>query len=397
MSKVKDITEEINIENGKGDVTVTLAAHQYKLAKIEQFQPYLMAKRGLLAGETIEVSEEVIVIRYTKETYAQSLEQALKKMDTFHRLVLAQKMCFLMDFLNSPVQPFIHPANVFIFGEELAIAHRGFMSVVVPYTADEEAFLKQYRALILAILHPKIDYELLIEGSGTLKDVFSKKIQEAKSIEEINQLLGEQVVKQTVKRERETSVVSKKKHLIFKWASILLTVLAIGFATSTGIYAISKLPAQERISTAKAQYIANDYAGVLETLKDDQPEDLSSGAKYVAAVSSVELDNLSNKQKTAILNTISPKSNENILRYWIYIGKENFYKALDVAQNLGDNQYILHAYTKLYSATKANNQMNGEEKQELLTKYEEAINEYMEAIEGKSDDDETEEVNSTDE
>ena len=43
----------------------------------------------------------------------------------------------------------------------------------------------------------------------------------------------------------------------------------------------------------------------------------------------------------------------------IYIGKGDFEKSLDIAQNLGDNQYILHA-TKLYDATKANNKMNGE-------------------------------------
>lgn len=302
--------------------------------------------------------------------------------------MLAQRVHYLVDFLGTPVQPFIHPENIYILGEELLIAHRGFMQVIVPYSADERDFFKQYRALILAILHPKYEYEQLIQGNGTLKDTLSKQLQEAKTINEIEQIIGEQIIRQKAKREAETKLVSKKSYLTFKWASLVLLALTLLFATTTGIYVLKKLPAQERVSLAEAQYISNDYASVTKTLKEDTPEELPIGAKYVAAVSSVQLDNLSNEQKTAILNNLSQKSSENTLLYWIYIGKGDFEKSLDIAQNLGDNQYILHAYTKLYDATKANNKMNGEKKQALLTKYEEAIDKYMKILGGKTDDNE---------
>lgn len=118
------------------------------------------------------------------------------------------------------------------------------------------------------------------------------------------------------------------------------------------------------------------------------PKISASGAQYVAAVSAVQLDNLSNEQKTAILNNISQKSNENTLLYWIYIGRGNFDRSLDIAQNLGDHQYILHAYTKLYDATRANNKMSGQKKQELLTSYEEEINNYLEILESETDSNE---------
>lgn len=196
-------------------------------------------------------------------------------------------------------------------------------------------------------------------------------------------MLATEILKQKQKRAKETQVVSKRNHQIFKWSSLILGVSTIGFAVATGIYALDKLPAQERISSAETQYIANDYAGVLNTLKEDEPEKLPTGAKYVAAVSAVQLDNLSNEQKAAILNNLSLKSSDNTLLYWIYAGKGNFDKALDVAKNLGDNQYILHAYTKLYDATKTNNKMKGEKKQELLTKYEEEINKYMKLLGGE--------------
>ena len=386
MGELNDISEKIHLEEMRDHVQVTLQANQYQLDRLEQFQPFLLPKRGLLEGKIITANEEELAIQYVKNSYMQSISQTVKKLDRFQRLLLTQRVNCLVEFLGSPVQPFIHPNNLFIFGEELLLAHRGFMSTIVPYTADETSFIKQYRALVLFILHPKFVYEQLVEGSEILKDELSKRIHQAKTITEIDHIIGEQVIQQKIIREKKSKLVSKTSYLTFKCTSSVLLILTLVFAISSGIYAFDKLPAQERVSTAEAQYIANDYAEVLKTLKNDSAEELPIGAKYVAAVSSVQLDNLSNEQKGAILNNLSQKSNENTLLYWIYIGKGDFEKALDIARNLGDSQYILHAYTKLYDATKANNKMNGEEKQERLIKYEEEINKYMNVLDGEADD-----------
>lgn len=352
MTHIKDISETIMIETTTDAVKVTLNAKQYQLDRLEQYQLFLTQKKHLLSGQIVESSEEKLVIQYQKSKQIYSLQEYLKRTELFQRLLLAQKINFLSEFLSSPIQPFIHPANLFLFGEEIIVAHRGFAHSIIPYEITEEEFLKQYRALILTILHPKFDYEQLIEGNGTLKDEFSKRIQRANSVAEIDRMIGEQVVQQKTKRASEIQMVNKRSYFMFKWGTLLLSISTTGLALTTGIYAFDKLPAQERISSAETQYIANNYAGVLTTLKEDKPEDLPSGAQYVAAVSAVQLDNLSNEQKTAILNNISQKSNENTLLYWIYIGRGNFERSLDIAQNLGDHQYILHAYTKLYDASK---------------------------------------------
>lgn len=390
MNEVKDISEKIDIQVQKDKVIVTLQANQYRLSELDQFQAVLQKRDTLLAGELLEATEEQLVLSYEKDNYAVPIEEALKKMSSFKRLLLSQKIRFIEPFIHSTIQPFIHPRNIFLFGEELAIAHRGFMNLVVPYVTNEEDFLKQYRALILFILHPKLDYERLIEGSGTLQDPLSKNIQAALSPEEIDQMISEQVVIHKMKQEKQNQLVNKKSYTLFKWGSIVLLVATLVLGFFVGNYALKEVPTQERIITAEANYIANDYSGVLNTLKEDIPENLPKSAQYVYAVSSIQLDNLSNEQKEMILNNISQKSNENTLLYWIYIGKGTFEKALDIAQNVGDNQFILHAYTKLYDATKLNTKMNGEKKQELLTKYEEAIAKYMKLLGGATDDSENE-------
>lgn len=390
MSEVKDISRKIDIQVQKDKVLVTLQANQYRLAELDQFQAVLKKGTTLLAGELLEATEEQLVLSYEKDNYAVPIDEAIKKMSPFKRLLLAQKIHFIEPFLHSTIQPFIHPRNIFLFGEELSIAHRGFMNLVVPYVTNEEDFLKQYRALILFILHPKLDYERLIEGSGTLQDPLSKNIQAALAPEQIDQMISEQVVIQKMKQKKQNQLVNKKSYTVFKWGSLvlLLATLVLGFLV--GNYSLKEVPTQERVITAAANYIANDYSGVLSTLKEDTPETLPKSAQYMYAVSSIQLDNLSNEQKEMVLNNISQKSNENTLIYWIYIGKGEFEKALDIAQNVGDNQFILHAYTKLYEATKLDTKMNGEKKQELLTKYEEAIANYMKLLGGATDDSENE-------
>ncbi|MDK7349649.1 type VII secretion protein EssB/YukC, partial [Lactobacillus mulieris] len=92
--------------------------------------------------------------------------------------------------------------------------------------------------LILAILHPKYEYEQLIQGNGTLKDTLSKQLQEAKTINEIEQIIGEQIIRQKAKHEAETKLVSKKSYLTIKWASLVLLALTLLFATTTGIYVL---------------------------------------------------------------------------------------------------------------------------------------------------------------
>lgn len=84
------------------------------------------------------------------------------------------------------------------------------MKSIVPYAADKTQFFKQYRALILFLLHPRFNYDQLIDGSGTLKDSLSKQIQKANTINEIDKIIGDQIIREKAKREKENKLVTKK-------------------------------------------------------------------------------------------------------------------------------------------------------------------------------------------
>jgi len=125
VSEVKDISEKIDIQVQKDKVLVTLQANQYRLSELDQFQAVLQKRETLLAGEMLEATEEQLVLSYDKDNYAVSIEDAVRKMSSINRLLLAQKVRFIEPFIHSTIQPFIHPRNIFLFGEELSIAHRG--------------------------------------------------------------------------------------------------------------------------------------------------------------------------------------------------------------------------------------------------------------------------------
>ena len=57
-------------------------------------------------------------------------------------------------------------------------------------------------------------------------------------------------------------------------------------------------------------------------------------------------------------------------------------KRLEIAQNIGDDQLILHVYTKLYDATK-NSTMSGAKKQKQLEEYQKAIDTYTAKVGGE--------------
>ncbi|OFE02266.1 putative membrane protein essB [Bacillus mycoides] len=386
MGEMKNSLIVIKEETTSTFIKVHLTANQYSLSGVKQFQLFLNKAPHFLTGKIEVANEEQVIITYEKDELSFSLEQYVKKLDEFDRLLLAQKVNFLKEYLNQPVTPFIHPKNIFIFGEELFIGHRGVMNTVIPYLSTEEVYLKQYKALLLYILNPKLDFENLIDGAGAVRDPFSEKIQESSSFEEIDKLLMETVAIQKEKRNATSILVKSRNYTVFKWGTIILGLATLGLSIGVGIYSLNIVPQQKRIISAESKFISNNYSDVLDSLKEDKPENLPKSALYVLAVSSIQLDSLSNEQKESVLGTISQKSNDNTLLYWIYIGKGDFEKSLNIAKNIGDNQYILHAYTKVYDVTNADNKMNGAKKQELLSKYKEEMEKYMKLLEGKTDD-----------
>ncbi|MGM0332982.1 type VII secretion protein EssB [Enterococcus sp. AZ050] len=328
----------------------------------------------------LEETEDGAIIRYTISKDAIFFNEAIQSSSTnLEKLQLAEKLRQLLPLRNKFKVPFLHPDNLYLVGEELFVVHFGLEEMVVPKKYDEALFLSNLKALVLSIFHPKLSYEKLLNGSLSLKDKFSQVVLQAKTAEEIFIFLEERIVKEKVKIQETKRVVGRNQYAFYRFIGVISLILALVMGFFFYQYK-SENEKQNAIITAQTSFLTNNYA---KTQKDLEKYDLSSlpqSAKYILAVSSVNLSDLTGNQKQAILNTLSIKSDDNTLNYWGNIGRGNFDKALDLAQNLGDDQLTLLAYTDLYQATKLNTKMAGAKKQELLEEYTKQIEELTKKL-----------------
>ncbi len=99
---------------------------------------------------------------------------------------------------------------------------------------------------------------------------------------------------------------------------------------------------------------------------------------------------MSDKKKENIMNTISLKSDAKNLLYWIYNGRGEFSKSLDIAKLLDDPTLAMYSLTKQIEQVQSDTTLSGDEKVEKLKTLEESLKEYDEKVnESTTTEDET--------
>ena len=363
------MNQPLTLQFEENTLLVTLNPHQFRLMQLEAYP--MLLERGLYysQGEIRESNEGGLVLAYHRPPGFETLTELAQKSDLVERLLLAQRMQVLLSLFKQPAIPYIHPDNIWINGASLLIGHRGMQGAVAPSEQSAQAFLDAYKALVVYLILPQLPFDQLLGGLPAVKHAFAEKISHAESVEEVVSLVDQQAHIQLEKQAEEKVLVVKKRYQLFKWGSLGLAILIILTGAFWSYASLIRLPKEGRMRQAQTAYIAQDYATVIEKLKGDNPSSLPKDIQYPLAVSSVQEDNLNKEQKEAVLRTLSAKSSANTLSYWIYMGRAQYEKALDVAQNIGDIQYILHAYSRRYDQVNADSKMSGAKKKELLEKY----------------------------
>lgn len=324
------------------------------------------------AEKIIENPNEVYALEldYALPEKAISLTEAIQKATTrIERLQLAQKLYPLAYYENGFHIPFLHPENIFMGSGTPIVIYFGFLDKINPISFDEGLLLDQYKALVVSTVDTKLTYEDAVRGALSIKDKFSTELESCETLDAINECLAREIVKENEEVNKGKTYVSKIRHLFLLIFSIVavLALLVAGFFIYNAY--VKSMPKQEAIIKAQSDYLLDNYSNTLSDLEHYGPSQLPNSAKYVLATSSVQLSNLTSKQRQEILDNLSVKSDNNTLDYWIYTGRGNFNKALNLAKNLGDNTLTYLAYYNLYESTKLNNSMNGEKKQKLLDEY----------------------------
>lgn len=357
--------EKIELAKEKNKIQVRLSKTQYVSDALPVIRKYVDAQ---------ETDDTLLVTLELPEKAISFSEQTLISKTRVEKLQLADKVRQLTAFIGKYQIPFIHPNNLYLDGERLFVVYSGLQDILAPKENDATLFLKNMKALILSIFNQKSSYEKLLEGGSALNDKFSQSIVNAKNPEELFSIVRNELVETQEKVRATKQLVSKKRYQMYRFAGVFAIVIAL--VSVIFLYRSTKsAEKQSAIIEAQTSFMTNNYAKTQGDLEKYEPQDLTKSAKYILAVSSVNLSDLTATQKQTILNNISIKTDNNTLNYWVYIGRGNFDKALNLAQNLGDEQLTLLSYTDLYQATKLNDKMDGAKKQKLLADYKKQIEE----------------------
>lgn len=368
------MTDKIEIKHSEEKVKVILSPNQFSRLKIDTIENYVDA--------TVTLEDNgYLTLLYQKPKLSYSLKDLIAEdLSEVKRLELAQKMESISFSEHNFKIPFIHPKNIFLQGSVVKILYYGLEGIMEPIPYTSETFLMTYKALIVSILRPKLDFELLVNGIAAISDSLVQDIVACESYDDVVKYIHEAYDKAYQEEKKKKIAVSKLTWRILSIGIGIFSVATITLGVVAAYYHFWSNPIQKATINAQSHFINKQYDSVADDLQGVAVNRLSKEAKFVLASAYVRLDNLSEEQKSSVLNTITPSSEDNLLDYWIYLGKGDYKKSLDLAQNIGDDQLTLHAYTNLYEQTREDKNMNGAEKQKKLGEYRKEIEELSKKL-----------------
>lgn len=368
------MTDKIEIKHSEEKVKVILSPNQFSRLKIDTIENYVDA--------TVTLEDNgYLTLLYQKPKLSYSLKDLIAEdLSEVKRLELAQKMESISFSEHNFKIPFIHPKNIFLQGSVVKILYFGLEGIMEPIPYTSETFLMTYKALIVSILRPKLDFELLVNGIAAISDSLVQDIVACESYDDVIKYIHEAYDKAYQEEKKKKIAVSKLTWRILSIGIGIFSVATITLGVLAAYYHFWSNPIQKATINAQSHFINKQYDSVADDLQGVTVNRLSKEAKFVLASAYVRLDNLSEEQKSSVLNTITPSSEDNLLDYWIYLGKGDYKKSLDLAQNIGDDQLTLHAYTNLYEQTREDKNMNGAEKQKKLGEYRKEIEELSKKL-----------------
>jgi type VII secretion protein EssB len=282
----------------------------------------------------------------------------------------------------------LHPGNLLVDRNlRPRLLYRGLAGAMPPRD-DDRHLLRQYQALVLATTNPGQSFTELLEGTLSLRRAssFERCVVAAGSVDGlVTYLTG--LHDETVARDRDTLVrVSRRAHAGFRQAASWLGVLALGATATAGYAMFVRAPFDERMLEADGRYIAQDYDGVIETLRPVDEERLPLTQRYALAASYLRNANLSEAQRLAVENGLSLSSEQEFLTYWVQIGRGELDDALDRAKGLDDVDLVLYALTQLEEQVRSDGTLSGSERETRLDHLQSEYDRYFEARASAVDD-----------
>ncbi|HEY4552631.1 MAG TPA: type VII secretion protein EssB [Bacillaceae bacterium] len=269
------------------------------------------------------------------------------------------------------------PENiVFDQGLKPYFLHYGVKESIPPYEKDAEKLWLETKSAIAAAVDPKFKFaeyfkfHKTLELSGTAKDILG-----AENAEALSGFISRQI-DEIEQEEKQIVHITRKKWNVTRYVSAGLAALLLPAL----VYAIYTLvfqnPKQEAYIKSQEYFLNKQYSEVVNVLSNYKMEGMPNIVLYELAQSYIINESLTEDQKEMVRNTVTLQSDPRYFQYWISVGRGFAEDAIDIARSLEDRDLIMYGLLKHEEQVKADNSLEGQEKQDKLKEIEREIQEY---------------------
>lgn len=328
--------------------------------------------RGLFDCEMSIITEENIELIYKPK--GTSLQASNYK--KYEQLQILYRLAILVANDLKKLDFSLSPSNVYVLTSgDVCICERKISTAT---SGVREARLLNELIALCGYLIENIDYQSLLEVNSTQLE--SKKslkgILEVTTLLELCDYLEQKVASELDTLHKERVIISKTKYKnltsnkLFYRISLIVTIILIIILCGYLIPLKStKIELYEAVQNS-------DSTKVLDIVQDINIKTMSKTEKVVASITIInDQVELNNEQKLNVISQIDSKTKEEILNYWLYIGKGEYDQANNSAISVSDADMQIYALLLLINQTQNDEELEASERKELISSYESQIDE----------------------
>jgi type VII secretion protein EssB len=384
MSTQKDLSYleeklEADIKRDKQTISFTFQIEKIKLDNPAEIS-FLKEINPKIKKEIHMMDDKLSILHTIPNTY--TFLPKLEQVDERDRLMIAYKIVQQAEYHSlTRIHLLVCPENIVLDqGLNPTFLHYGVKESLPPYEKNSDQLVKEVKATVAAIVDKHFSFEQYVHYAETLKlNEFTKRVCLANSLNELMNIIEERI--QQVTKEKSLLMTVNKK--TWKRNRYVLYGLILCFIPAL-IYSIYSLfflqPKQTSFIHAQEKFLNNEYSEVVTVLQPYDIEDMPKVTQYQLSLSYIINESLAEEQKENIRNTVTLQSDPQYFEYWILIGRGNAEEALDIARYLEDRSLILYGLIKYKEQVKIDDDLEREERQQLLAEIEEETKEYQQEM-----------------
>ncbi|MFL0582274.1 type VII secretion protein EssB [Solibacillus silvestris] len=389
----KQLEAALKFEQDK--IVITFQREKIKLAN--ELEITLLQENNPFIEKNITLTEDELIFTYKKEPNFMTFGK-LRTLDERSRWMFASKVLrFIMLHQSNRLHLIVCPENILIDESLTAyFLHYGVKESIPPYERNKERLWAETKAIIAAAVQPNYKFDQYIQFSKSIElSPVAVKIMEAKDEQELLTTIQDQL-QLLEKEEKKYTKIAKTKWNWVRYSLIGLLLVLLPLGIYTGYAALVIQPQQEAYVAVQAPYIQGNYSEIIDQLAQYDVGKMPNVIQYELSLAYIVNETLTEEQKENVLKTITLQTDPDYFKYWIYIGRGQAEEALTVARQLEDLDLIMLALLHYEESIKADRELDGEEREQLLDKVQTEINEVTKQLEELKEALESEDVNTDD-